>query len=168
MEFRFRPIGVIRSPHTRAEETPIQPQYAKGVRGRVEVLPEFQEGLSDIEGYSHICLIYVLDRADEAKLTVVPYVDDTPRGVFATRAPCRPNPIGVSVVRLLSRSGNVLEVEELDILDGTPLLDIKPYIERFGSHDSVRSGWQDEVDDATARRRGSRQRGRSSQGRADD
>ena len=156
MEFRFSPIGVIHTPHKLPEETPIQPRYAQGVKGQVEVLAEYEEGLADIEGFSHVVLVYVFDRAAPHRLTVLPYLSDTPRGVFATRAPSRPNGIGISVVRLVGRRGNVLDVEDVDILDGTPLLDIKPYVARFESNEGVRSGWQDDVDEESARKRGRR------------
>lgn len=151
-----RPIGVIRSPHTKQEETPIQPVFARGVAGRVELLPEYEEGLRDIEGFSHVYLLYAFDRAKAPRLSVVPYLGDTERGVFATRAPCRPNALGMSLVRLLRREGAVLRIEDVDVLDGTPLLDIKPYIGRYDSREDVRSGWQDDVDDITARERGKR------------
>ena len=152
----YRPIGIIRSPHTDPSRTPIQPRYARGIEGRAEVNPIFREGLDDIDGFSHVVLLYHLHRANEARLTVVPYLDDTPRGVFATRAPSRPNPIGMSVVRLHRRDGRILHIENVDILDGTPLLDIKPHIDRFGVADSVRSGWQENIDEETAKRRGRR------------
>lgn len=155
-----KPIGVIRSPHTKQAETPIQPVFARGVAGRVELLPEYEEGLRDIEGFSHVYLLYAFDRAKAPRLSVVPYLGDTERGVFATRAPCRPNALGMSLVRLLRREGAVLRIEDVDVLDGTPLLDIKPYIGRYDSREDVRSGWQDDVDDITARERGKRGFGR--------
>ena len=155
-EIVCRAIGVIRSPHTKREDTPIQPVFAKGVAGRVEVLPEYEAGLRDIEGFSHIYLIYVFDRGGATRLSVVPYLGDTERGVFATRAPCRPNALGMSLVRLLRREGTVLHVEDIDVLDGTPLLDIKPYIGRYDSRNDARSGWQDDVSDDTARELGRR------------
>jgi tRNA-Thr(GGU) m(6)t(6)A37 methyltransferase TsaA len=150
------PIGVIHSPHRRAEETPIQPVYARGVQGAVELFAEYEEGLKDIEGLSHIFLLYAFHAAGAPRLTVCPYLEDTPRGRFATRAPCRPNAIGLSLVRLVGREGRVLRIEDVDVLDGTPLLDIKPYVARFDSRTDVRSGWQDGVDEATAGRRGRR------------
>lgn len=151
-----KPIGVIRTPHTSQEETPIQPVFAPGVPGRVEVLPEFEEGLRDIEGFSHIYLVYAFDRAGAIRLSVTPYLGDEERGVFATRSPHRPNGIGLSLVRLVRREGAVLHVEDVDVLDGTPLLDIKPYVERFDSRESVRSGWSEDIDDETAWKRGRR------------
>jgi tRNA-Thr(GGU) m(6)t(6)A37 methyltransferase TsaA len=153
---QFRPIGIIRSPHEVAEETPIQPAFARGATGRAEIFPEFEEGLNDLDGFSHIYLIYHLHMAGSARLTVTPFLDDVPRGVFATRAPRRPNPIGLSVVRLLRREGAILHLDELDVLDGTPLLDIKPYAPRFDPQAKVRTGWLESVDEAEARRRGRR------------
>lgn len=152
----LRPIGVIRSPHQHAECTPIQPIYARGARGRAEVLPEYVDGLRDLEGFSHVCLIYWFHKASSPRLIVKPFLDDMPRGVFATRASCRPNPIGLSVVRLVRREENVLHLEDMDILDGTPLLDIKPYITRFDYRENARCGWQDNVDERTAEIRGRR------------
>lgn len=153
------PIGIIHTPHTRAEETPIQPSYAQGVGGRVEVFPKYAEGLRDLEGFSHLCLIYWFHKASSPRLLVKPFLDDVERGLFATRAPCRPNPIGLSVVRLVRREANVLHLEEVDILDGTPLLDIKPYVTRFDHRDEVRCGWLETVDAQEARRRGRRMPG---------
>ena len=150
------PIGVIRSEHVAAEETPIQPIYAKGCRGRAEVAPQFVEGLRDLDGFSHVYLIYHFHRAGAVKLTVKPFLQDAERGVFATRAPCRPNAIGLSVVELVRREGAVLFLDGVDILDGTPLLDIKPYTARFDRIETSRNGWQDGVDEETARRRGRR------------
>ena len=151
-----RPIGVIRTPHTRQEDTPIQPVFARSVAGRVEVEVQYEEGLNGIEGFSHLFLVYAFDRAGPARLSVVPFLADTERGVFATRAPCRPNGLGMSLVRLVRREGRVLHVEDVDILDGTPLLDIKPYIGRYDVRQDARSGWQEDVDDETAFERGRR------------
>lgn len=152
----FQPIGVIWSGHRRGEETPIQPAYAKGCLGRAEVLPEFAEGLKDIGGFSHIYLIYHLHRAGPAKLVTRPFLQDRERGVFATRSPHRPNAIGLSVVELVRVEGNVVHLDRVDILDGTPLLDIKPYSGKFDVITDTRNGWQDEVDDETAQKRGRR------------
>jgi len=124
----FRPIGVIHTPFKEPQGTPIQPTAAEGVEGRVEVFSEFADGLKDIEGFSHIILLYHFHLCREVKLRVKPFLDDEFRGVFATRAPCRPNPIGFSVVRLLEVRKNILRVCDVDIIDGTPLLDIKPYV----------------------------------------
>ncbi len=152
----YRPIGVIYSQHCVAEETPIQPVYAAGCPGRVEVFPEFAEGLRDLEGFSHIYLLYHFHCVEEAQLLVKPYLQDAERGVFATRAPCRPNAIGLSVVELVRREATVLHLEGVDILDGTPLLDIKPYTAKFDFLQTTRNGWLDSVDEATAHRRGLR------------
>jgi tRNA-Thr(GGU) m(6)t(6)A37 methyltransferase TsaA len=152
----FRPIGILRSPHMRAEATPIQPVYARDCPGRAEISPEFADGLADIEGFSHVYLLYWLHRADPPQLRVKPYLQDMEHGIFATRAPCRPNPIGLSLVRLVRREGRALYLAGVDVLDGTPLLDIKPYAPRYDTVDNPRGGWTEEVDDATARRRGRR------------
>jgi tRNA (adenine37-N6)-methyltransferase len=123
-----RPIGVIRTPHTDSARTPRQPQHALGIEGRVEVDPQFEAGLAGIERLSHIVLLFAFDRARTAHLTVTPPHDGVTRGVFATRSPSRPNPLGLSVVRLLRRQGRFLYVADVDLLDGTPILDIKPHI----------------------------------------
>jgi tRNA-Thr(GGU) m(6)t(6)A37 methyltransferase TsaA len=153
----YQPIGVIHSPHRDAIKTPVQPVFAQGIEGTAEVFPEYAEGLSNIDGFSHVYLIYHFHEAAPAKLLVKPFLDDTPRGVFATRAPTRPNPIGFSVVRLVRREGPILHLEDVDVLDGTPLLDIKPYVARFDRRDDVRSGWQEDVDEKTAQIRGLRE-----------
>lgn len=155
----YRPIGVIHGPHDDPKATPIQPVFAQGVAGRVEVFPEYAEGLDDLDGFSHIYLLYHFDRSPGVKLKVKPFLQDVPRGVFATRSPARPNPIGFSVVRLLRREGATLFAEDLDVLDGTPLLDIKPFVERFDYRPDTRSGWQEQVSDETARERGRREFG---------
>ncbi len=157
-EVRYRPIGVIRTPHKNPDATPIQPVFATGIEGTAEVDPAFAEGLQDLDGFSHIYLIYYLYRArPAARLLVRPFLQDVERGVFATRAPSRPNPIGLSVVPLLGREGNILRFDGADMLDGSPLLDIKPYVGRFDCVQPTHSGWQDEVDEQTARTRGSRE-----------
>jgi len=155
-EIVFRPIGIVRSPHVDASRTPIQPRYAKGVQGQIEIFPEYEEGLTDLEGFSHIVVLFHLHRARSVRLMVVPFMDTVPRGVFATRAPSRPNPIGMSVVRLRRREGRVLCVEDIDMLDETPVLDIKPHIARFGVDEPVSSGWQDGINQEDADRLGRR------------
>ena len=152
----YRPIGVIHSEHLAVEETPIQPVYAKGCKGQAEIFAEFADGLRDLEGFSHIYLIYHFHRAGPARPMVKPFLQDVERGVFATRTPCRPNAIGLSVVELVRREGNVLHLDGVDILDGTPLLDIKPYTTKFDLVETARNGWQDDVDEETARQRGRR------------
>jgi tRNA-Thr(GGU) m(6)t(6)A37 methyltransferase TsaA len=153
-EVAFRHIGVIHSPHTDPARTPVQPVFSHGVRGTVELFSAYAEGLRDLEGFSHIYLFYWFHRSAETKLLVQPYLDNSLRGVFATRATPRPNKLGMSVVRLLSVKGAVLEIDEVDILDQTPLLDIKPYVARFDTRTHVRSGWQDQVSDEQAQQRG--------------
>jgi tRNA-Thr(GGU) m(6)t(6)A37 methyltransferase TsaA len=140
------PIGVLCTPHTRLQATPIQPVFALGVPGRAEILPEYVEGLKDLDGFSHIYLIYHFHKAGPAQLVVKPFLDTRPHGVFATRAPVRPNGIGLSIVRLVRIEGGVIHLEDVDMLDGTPLLDIKPYAPRFDRRENVRSGWLDEID----------------------
>jgi tRNA-Thr(GGU) m(6)t(6)A37 methyltransferase TsaA len=140
-EIRLRLIGIIHSPFTAAKGTPIQSSAGRDVRATVEVYPEYAEGLQDLKGFSHLILLYHCHRVRPYSLTVLPVMDSVPRGVFATRAPSRPNPIGLSVVRLLSRAGNILTIREVDILDGTPLLDIKPYIEDTDVRRNTRKGW---------------------------
>ena len=152
----YRPIGVIHSEHAVAEETPIQSIYARGCRGRVEVSPEYMEGLRDLDGFSHIYLLYHFHRGGPMRLLVKPFLQDVERGVFSTRAPCRPNRVGLSIVTLTGREENVLFCEGVDILDGTPLLDIKPYTAKFDYIATSKNGWQDEVDEDTAGVRGTR------------
>lgn len=137
----FHPIGMIHSPHRELSGMPIQPPSAVGVKGTVVVDPAFQEGLRDLDGFSHVILVYYFHQAKPVDLLVKPFLDDTKHGVFATRAPRRPNAIGISVVKLLAIEGNILEVENLDILDGTPLLDIKPYVPDFDEQEEVQIGW---------------------------
>jgi tRNA-Thr(GGU) m(6)t(6)A37 methyltransferase TsaA len=139
----LRPIGLIRTPFPRPEGTPIQPTEAAGAQGRVEVYREYENALQDLEGFERIWLLYWMDRAPEPRLRVRPFLDTAERGLFATRAPCRPNPIGMSCVRLLEVRGNILVVEDVDMLDQTPLLDIKPYAARFDSFSVSRGGWLD-------------------------
>jgi tRNA-Thr(GGU) m(6)t(6)A37 methyltransferase TsaA len=149
MNFDLKPIGVIYTPHQQVEGTPIQPCWAAGVEGTVEVFPEFAPGLRDLNGFERIWLLYWCDRAREARLEVVPYRDTQTRGVFATRAPSRPNPIGLSCVRLLTVEGPVLRVAEVDMLDGTPLLDIKPYLPDCDAFVVHRVGWYANARDQT-------------------
>jgi tRNA-Thr(GGU) m(6)t(6)A37 methyltransferase TsaA len=141
----FKAIGVIHSPFKELNGMPIQPRGASGILGSVNLFPEYTEGLKDIDGFSHVILIYHLHRAGQARMTVVPFLDTEPHGVFATRAPTRPNPIGLSIVKLIKVDGNTLHVENLDILDGTPLLDIKPYVPDFDDEETVRVGWLEQA-----------------------
>lgn len=143
MSIRMNPIGVIHSSLTNTDGAPIQPVFAKGCEGTVEVYNEFEEALLDLEDFERIWLLYWFDRASQFKAKVKPYMDDRWHGLFATRAPARPNPIGLSCVKLLSVKANIIYVSELDILDGTPLLDIKPYIGKFDRYEVKRDGWLD-------------------------
>jgi len=138
---QVRPIGVIRSPYATKEECPIQPVYSRESEGTVEVFDEFACGLKDVEMFSHVHLLYGFDQAGPVELVRPTFLDDAPHGVFASRHPCRPNGIGMSIVRLERRDGNLLVVSGIDVLDGTPLLDIKPYIPRFDVIDGASEGW---------------------------
>ncbi len=139
----FRAIGVIRTPFAEQRETPIQPVYAQGVRGALELDPEYEEALRDLDGFERIWVLYAFDRARAFEPLVVPYRDQVPRGLFATRAPSRPNPVGLSVFRLLGIEGAVVRVADVDVLDGTPLLDIKPYVPAFDAFPDAAAGWLD-------------------------
>ncbi|HDL10251.1 MAG TPA: tRNA (N6-threonylcarbamoyladenosine(37)-N6)-methyltransferase TrmO [Candidatus Omnitrophica bacterium] len=144
-EITYKVIGVIHSPFESPKGTPIQPRGARGVRGEIVLKEEYKEGLKDLEGFSHIILVYHFHLSQGYSLIVTPYMDDSPHGVFATRAPKRPNPIGLSVVKLLSVRDNILEIEDVDIVDGTPLLDIKPYVPDFDIRKVEKFGWLEEV-----------------------
>ncbi|MDK2896735.1 MAG: tRNA (adenine37-N6)-methyltransferase [Candidatus Atribacteria bacterium] len=137
----YQPIGIIHSPHRESKGTPIQPRGAAGITGTVEIFRPYVEGLQDLEGFSHIILLYHLHLSQPAKLKVKPFLDQKLRGVFATRAPARPNPIGLSIVKLLSVEDHLLHIQEVDIIDGTPLLDIKPYLPDFDSPVVEKQGW---------------------------
>lgn len=145
MKIVYRPIGVVRSPFSEAEGMPIQPSRARGIRGTVELEPEYAEGLQDLDGFSHAVLLCHLHRSRGFSLKVVPFLDHVARGVFATRAPRRPNPIGLSVVRLVSIEGNRISFEGVDLIDGTPVLDIKPYVPEFDEREEIRLGWLEEA-----------------------
>lgn len=137
----FRPIGIIRSPHDKTEGMPIQPAVARGIRGSVEVFSDYMDCLKDIEGFSHIILIYHFHLSTSYQLEVIPFLDDNLNGVFATRAPKRPNQIGMSVVKLVSLADNIVQIENVDIVNGTPLLDIKPYASDFDATENISIGW---------------------------
>jgi len=137
----IKPIGVIHTPHKKAAGTPVQAASAERVAGTVEVFPQYAAGLQDLEGFERIWLLYWFDRATTAELQMKPYLDTRERGLFATRAPARPNPIGMSAVRLLRIEANVIHIEGVDMLDGTPLLDIKPYVPQFDAFTAERVGW---------------------------
>jgi tRNA-Thr(GGU) m(6)t(6)A37 methyltransferase TsaA len=141
MAFTVKPIGRIYTPYKEKHGVPIQGIFDPDSKGRVVVLKEFEPGLRDIEGFSHLILLYLFDRSEGYDLVCKPYLEDKEHGVFATRAPKRPNPIGLSVVRLERREGPVLYITEVDILDDTPLLDIKPFIPDIDHRESARVGW---------------------------
>ena len=139
------PIGIIHSPFRTKDACPIQPVYSSATEGRVEVFPKYAAGLKDIETFTHIYLLYEFDRAGEVELVRPTFLDDAPHGVFASRHPSRPNGIGLSIVRLLERRDNVLLVSGIDVLDATPLLDIKPYMPRFDVVESASNGWASDL-----------------------
>ena len=141
MKIEFQQIGIICSPFKNINGMPIQPGGALGVKGSVKVYPEFEQGLKDLDGFSHIILLYNFHLVQESKLVVTPFMDSKPRGVFSTRAPKRPNPIGLSIVKLINIERNILYIENVDIIDGTPLLDIKPYVPEFDQHPVDSIGW---------------------------
>ena len=145
----YSAIGIIHSPFSDVAGMPIQPSGARGIRGTIAIYREFVAGLRDLEEFSHIILIYALHRCNGSALEVTPFLDNRSHGIFATRAPKRPNPIGISVVRLSGIRINILEIEDVDILDGTPLLDIKPYVPAFDSCCDARAGWFDAVSHTT-------------------
>lgn len=156
-KYTLKPIGIIRSPHTKLSAIPIQPVFSKNIKGMAVIDPEFVEGLMDLNEFTHIHLFYYFHQSQKTCLRVKPYLSDKEHGIFATRAPHRPNKLGMSLVRLTEIEGNILHIKDIDILDGTPLIDIKPYIvQRFDSRENVRSGWQDDVSDGTASVRGMR------------
>ena len=153
MEIMYRPIGTIHTPFKTIEGMPIQPNGGRDVDARIHMFPEFSEGLADLDGFSHLILLYHFHKSMNYKLKVKPFLDDQVRGLFSTRAPKRPNPIGLSIVRLIEIRETVLYIKNVDILDGTPLLDIKPYVPGFDHHAANRIGWLEKsVDDAKAKR----------------
>jgi tRNA-Thr(GGU) m(6)t(6)A37 methyltransferase TsaA len=149
----MNPIGTIHTPFQQLEDMPIQPAGAVGVKGTVEVFSEFRAGLKDLDGFSHIILLYIFHCSRGFTLEVVPFLDTHPRGLFATRAPRRPNPIGLSTVQLDGIENNILQVRNVDILDGTPLLDIKPYVPEFDRQGEIRTGWLEQARKTVANRK---------------
>lgn len=141
MTTSFKSIGIIHTPFRNIEGMPIQSKGSKGKKGTVVLKKEYAGGLLDLDKFSHIYLIYIFHKSKGFDLHVVPFLDNKPHGIFATRAPKRPNPIGISVVRLICIKDNILEIENVDMLDGTPLLDIKPYISHFDIHAVEKNGW---------------------------
>jgi tRNA-Thr(GGU) m(6)t(6)A37 methyltransferase TsaA len=140
-KFNYRPIGIIHSPFKDRDGTPIQPIGGVGVKAEAEIFPEYVEGLQDLDGFSHIILLYHCHLSKAYRLKVKPFLDDVERGLFATRAPARPNPIGLSVVRLIQIERATLLVQDIDIIDKTPLLDIKPFVPDFDMRKVERTGW---------------------------
>jgi len=136
----YTPIGVVHSPYKSMSDAPIQPRFS-GDEGEIEIFEEFADGLKDIEGFSHIWILFQFHATKGYELTVKPYLDEELRGVFACRAPRRPNPIGMSLVRLVKRDGRRLTIKGLDMIDGTPVIDIKPYVGAFDEDDEIRIGW---------------------------
>jgi len=153
MKIEFIPIGVIHTPFKKPEGMPIQPAGAIGINGTVEIFEKYRAGLNDLDGFSHIVLLYFFHRSQGFNLRVVPYLDSEMRGLFATRAPRRPNAIGLSVVQLELIEDGVLHIQNVDILDGTPLLDIKPYVPGFDAHGEVRTGWLEKARKTVANRK---------------
>ncbi|MFC1490044.1 tRNA (N6-threonylcarbamoyladenosine(37)-N6)-methyltransferase TrmO [Candidatus Latescibacterota bacterium] len=141
MKFEINQIGTIYSPYKNKEECPIQGAVKPEGKGRIEIFSEYEEALETIETFSHIILFYIFDKSDEIKLSRPTFLDDNPHGIFASRHPSRPNGIGISIVRLEKRDKNILEVSEIDVLNNTPLIDIKPYIPRFDCRENANNGW---------------------------
>jgi tRNA-Thr(GGU) m(6)t(6)A37 methyltransferase TsaA len=137
----YTPIGIVHSPFTAQAGMPIQTVAAQGIAGTIELDPAFAAGLRDVDGFSHLWLVVHLHQIHGYALEVTPYLDDQPHGVFATRSPCRPNPIGLSIVRLIRVEASILYIEDLDLLDGTPVLDIKPYLPLFDQRETDQIGW---------------------------
>ncbi|MFN2174496.1 MAG: tRNA (N6-threonylcarbamoyladenosine(37)-N6)-methyltransferase TrmO [Anaerolineales bacterium] len=142
--FVMEPIGIIHSPYNTKSETPIQPIYSSTI-GKVEIFSDYLEGLIDLEEFSHIYLIYVFDRSLKYQLQVKPFKDNQLHGLFSTRHPNRPNPIGISIVQIIEISGSMIFVEGIDVLDKTPLLDIKPYIPDFDVRSDTKTGWYERL-----------------------
>jgi tRNA-Thr(GGU) m(6)t(6)A37 methyltransferase TsaA len=145
MEVIYKPIGILHSPFNRLEEMPIQPTSDVSASGVVEIFPEFVGGLKDLEGFSHIYLLYHFHKVRQSNLIVTPFLDSAPRGILATRAPSRPNPIGLSLVELVRVENNLIYVNRVDVLNETPLLDIKPYVPEFEHLHDIRIGWLEQV-----------------------
>jgi len=140
-QIAHEPIGVIHTPFKQPSDTPIQGIFAPDIKGEVEVFPRYADGLQDVAGFSHLILIYHFHLAGGYVLTARPFLDNRSRGIFSIRHFKRPNNIGLSVVRLDAVRGNTLDISEVDIIDGTPLLDIKPYVPDFDQRSNVRTGW---------------------------
>ena len=153
----YHPIGIVHSPHKERGKAPIQPIYADGFRGYLEIFPEFVEGLEGLEIFSHIFVLFHFHQARSFKLKLTPFFHDTERGIFTTRAPERPNPIGLSLLRLEKVTDNKIYVNDLDILDGTPVLDIKPFTKGLDMRTDSRDGWIGRIDPQEAKIKGRRE-----------
>ena len=147
MSIIIESIGIIHTPFKTKEGMPIQSKGAKGIKGQIKLKDELVPGLTDLDGFSHVILIYNFHKSKGFDLLTTPFLDNHQHGIFATRAPQRPNPIGISVVRLLKIENNILDIENVDMLDGTPLLDIKPYIPAFDIHKTEKNGWTENKTD---------------------
>jgi tRNA (adenine37-N6)-methyltransferase len=152
----MKPIGIIHTPFNTLEDMPIQPKGADEVIGTIELEEQYAEGLADLDGFSHIYLLYQFHMAQRTALTVTPFMDTQPRGVFATRSPLRPNHIGISIVKIIGVEKNTITVQGIDILNGTPLLDVKPYIAAFDAVQQSRSGWMKGSEEDVASKRSDR------------
>ena len=139
--FIINPIGVIHTPFKTIENMPIQPIAAEGIKGFIEILPDYSDGLKDLDGFSHIILIYRFHKIKGYDLEVIPFMDSEKRGIFSCKAPKRPNAIGLSTVKLLGIEGNIIHIEQVDMLDGTPLIDIKPFFPKYDNRENVKVGW---------------------------
>ncbi len=137
----LNPIGVIRTPHKNIKNIPIQPIAAEGFKGYIELLPEYIDGLKDLDGFSHITLLYRFHKIEKYELQVIPFMDTEKHGIFACKAPKRPNAIGLSTVKLIKIEGNIIHIEQVDMLDGTPLIDIKPFYPKYDNRENVKIGW---------------------------
>lgn len=153
MRIEYEPIGTFHTPFTRARGMPVQPSGANGVRGTIEIEPRFHDGLRDLDGFSHVIVLYHLHRIEGYELIVTPYLDTEQHGIFATRSPRRPNPIGLSVLHLERIENGTLFVEGVDVLDGTPVLDLKPFVPDFDARDVLRLGWLEMVSGDARHRR---------------
>jgi tRNA-Thr(GGU) m(6)t(6)A37 methyltransferase TsaA len=142
-EILFKPIGIVHSPLKQPQGTPIQSLAGKDINGSIEVFSEYTDGLKDLEGFSHIILFYYFHLVKKTSLIAKPFLDDKSHGIFSIRGPCRPNPLGFSIVRLINIERSILHIKDLDVLDGTPLLDIKPYVPEFDKRENTRIGWME-------------------------
>ena len=152
MQITVEPIAYARTDYKNLENMPIQPKGCSNP-AQIEVLPEFAEGLKDLDGFSHIYLLTYFDKCKNTKLTLIPFMDTVEHGVFATRSPARPNHIGLSIVKIESVKDNIITVTGIDLLDGTPIIDIKPYIENFDHPENPRSGWMTKTLDEVKEKR---------------